>query len=109
MLQEVLKFSHLDFKKYLQKMKFISGTKMNIDYLPQDGRFSFDATDINGEQRKVDVRVNFMPGMESESTMIRFLDPTKSITTFEKIGFTDRTYEILKRNLQKNTGITIFT
>ncbi len=108
-LQEVLKFSHLDFKKYLQKMKFISGTKMNIDYLPQDGRFSFDATDINGEQRKVDVRVNFMPGMESESTMIRFLDPTKSITTFEKIGFTDRTYEILKRNLQKNTGITIFT
>jgi len=90
-------------------MKFISGTKMNIDYLPQDGRFSFEATDIHGENRKVDVRVNFMPGVESESTVLRFLDPTKGISTFEKIGFTERTYAILKRNLEKNTGITIFT
>lgn len=109
MLQEILKFTHEDFAKYLQKMKFISGTKMNIDYLPQDGRFSFEATDVHGENRKVDVRINFMPGVESESTVIRFLDPTKGISTFEKIGFTERTYEVLKRNLEKNTGITIFT
>ncbi len=108
-LQEILKFTHEDFVKYLQKMKFISGTKMNINYLPQDGRFSFEATDVHGENRKVDVRINFMPGVESESTVIRFLDPTKGISTFEKIGFTERTYEILKRNLEKNTGITIFT
>jgi type IV pilus assembly protein PilB len=90
-------------------MKFISGTKMNIDYLPQDGRFSFTASDVNGQQRKVDVRINFMPGVESESTVLRFLDPSKSISSFENIGFTPRTYEILKRNLEKNTGITIFT
>lgn len=90
-------------------MKFISGTKMNINYLPQDGRFTFEASDINGNQRKVDVRINFMPGVESESTVLRFLDPTKSISTFEKIGFSERTHEILKRNLEKNTGITIFT
>ncbi len=108
-LQELLTFTHDDFRKYLQKMKFISGTKMNIDYLPQDGRFSFEATDIDGKQRKVDVRINFMPGVESESTVLRFLDPTKGISTFEKIGFTERTYTILKRNLEKNTGITIFT
>lgn len=47
--------------------------------------------------------------MESESTVLRFLDPTKGISTFEKIWFTERTYEILKRNLEKNTWITIFT
>ncbi len=108
-LQELLKFTHQDFVKYLQKMKFISGTKMNINYLPQDGRFSFEATDVHGENRKVDVRINFMPWVESESTVLRFLDPTKGISTFEKIGFTERTYEILKRNLEKNTWITIFT
>lgn len=82
---------------------------MNIDYLPQDGRFSFQATDIHGEQRKVDARASFMPGVESEGTVIRFLDPTKGISTFEKIGFGEKAYEILKRNLEKNTGITIFT
>ena len=108
-LQELLKFTHDDFRKYLQKIKFISGTKMNIDYLPQDGRFSFEATDVDGKQRKVDVRTNFMPWVESESTVLRFLDPSKNISSFEKIWFTERTYTILKRNLEKNTGITIFT
>ncbi len=108
-LQELLEFTHADFRKYLQKIKFISGTKMNIDYLPQDGRFVFEATDVNGLERKIDVRVNFMPGVGSESTVLRFLDPTRGITTFEKIGFSERTYNILKRNIQKNTGITVFT
>ena len=108
-LQELVEFTHNDFRKYLQKMKFISGTKMNIDYLPQDWRFGFEATDTDGVERKVDVRVNFMPGIQSEWTVLRFLDPTRGITTFEEIGFTPKAYEILKRNLEKNTGITIFT
>lgn len=108
-LQEILRFTHDDFRKYLQKLKYISGTKMNIDYLPQDGRFSFEAIDINGNPRKVDARVNFMPGVILESTVIRFLDPTKGISTFDKIWFSGKNYEILKRNLEKNTGITIFT
>jgi len=76
---------------------------MNIDYIPQDGRFSFTGVDVQGNERKIDCRVNFMPGVLTESTVIRFLDPTKGISTFEKIGFTERTYEILKRNLEKNT------
>ncbi|HKL43787.1 MAG TPA: GspE/PulE family protein, partial [Candidatus Absconditabacterales bacterium] len=108
-LQEILKFTHDDFKKYLQKMKFIAGTKMNIDYIPQDGRFSFEATSRKGEHKKVDARINFMPGIESESTVIRFLDPTKGISNFEKIGFVGKTYDTLKSGLEKNTGITIFT
>ncbi|HPC34331.1 MAG TPA: GspE/PulE family protein [Candidatus Absconditabacterales bacterium] len=108
-MQEILRFTHADFKKYLQKLKFIAGTKMNIDYVPQDGRFSFEAVNRDGENKKVDARVSFMPGMQSESTVIRFLDPTKGISTFEKIGFTGNTYEVLKRNLEKNTGIIIFT
>jgi type II secretory ATPase GspE/PulE/Tfp pilus assembly ATPase PilB-like protein len=43
-LQDVITFDAQDFWKYLQKLKFISGVKMNIDYVPQDGRFSFEAT-----------------------------------------------------------------
>ncbi len=108
-IQEILQFTHDDFRKYLQKIKFISWTKMNIDYVPQDGRFSFEATDSNNINRKVDVRVSFMPGIESESTVMRFLDQTKGVSTFEKIWFTERTYAVLKRNLEKNTWITIFT
>jgi len=108
-LQELLEFTHNDFKKYLQKLKFIAWTKINIDYMPQDGRFSFEATNRDGENRRVDARVNFLPGMIEESTVIRFLDPTQWISTFEKIWFTWKFFEILKHDLEKNTWITIFT
>ncbi|MDO4713444.1 MAG: hypothetical protein Q4B28_02045 [bacterium] len=35
-LMNLMLFSHQEFWKYMQKIKFISGVKMNIDYLPQD-------------------------------------------------------------------------
>ena len=108
-LQDVVNFDAKDFWKYLQKLKFISGVKMNIDYIPQDGRFSFDATNHEWEKKKVDARVNFMPWMSSESTVIRFLDSQKWIATFEEIWFTDENYDILKRHISKNTWIIIIT
>jgi type II secretory ATPase GspE/PulE/Tfp pilus assembly ATPase PilB-like protein len=84
-LQDVISFYPKDFRKYLQKLKFISGVKMNIDYLPQDGRFGFEATSPQGEKKKVDARVNFMPGLLTESTVIRFLDKEKSVSSFQEI------------------------
>ena len=108
-LQDVVNFDSQDFWKYLQKLKFISWVKMNIDYIPQDGRFSFEATNHQWEKKKVDARVNFMPGMSSESTVIRFLDSEKWISTFEEIWFTDKNYDILKKHISKTTGIIIVT
>ena len=108
-LQDVVDFDVKDFWKYLQKLKFIAGVKMNIDYIPQDWRFSFDARNHEWIKKKVDARVSFMPWMSSESTVIRFLDSEKWIATFEEIWFTDKNYDILKRYISKNTWIIIVT
>ena len=108
-LQDIVSFEAQDFWKYLQKLKFISWVKMNIDYIPQDGRFSFEATNHKWEKKKVDARVNFMPGMSSESTVIRFLDSEKWISTFEEIWFSDKNYDILKKYISKTTWIIIVT
>ncbi len=108
-LQEILHFTHDDFLKYLQKIKFIAGTKMNIDYMPQDWRFSFEAVNRFWEIKQVDVRINFMPWILSESAVLRFLDSSKSFSSFENMWFTWRNYDILKKNLERNTGITIIT
>ena len=108
-LQDVVNFDTKDFWKYLQKLKFISWVKMNVDYIPQDGRFSFEAMNHKWEKKKVDARVNFMPWMSSESTVIRFLDSQKWISTFEEIWFSDKNYDILKKHISKNTWIIIVT
>ncbi len=108
-LQEIFEFSHEDFLKYLQKLKFIAWTKMNVDYIPQDGRFSFEAVNRHWETKQVDVRINFMPWIWSESTVIRYLDPGRWFVSFETIWFKWKTYDILKKNLAKNVWITIVT
>lgn len=108
-LVQISFFSHQEFWKYMQKIKFISGVKMNIDYLPQDGRFSFQASNRNGLQKNIDARVSFMPGIKTENIVIRFLDASENIETFEEIGFGQHHIELLKQNMQKTTGIIIIT
>jgi type II secretory ATPase GspE/PulE/Tfp pilus assembly ATPase PilB-like protein len=60
-LHNILTFSHQEFWKYMQKIKFISWVKMNVDYLPQDWRFTFEASDRNWNLKKIDARISFMP------------------------------------------------
>ena len=107
-LQEVLKFTHDDFRKYLQKLKFISGAKMNVDYIPEDGRFEFHAG-VDESSKRVDARVSFMPGIKEESTVIRYLDSSKGVKSFEEMGFSTQQFELLKKHMEKNTGITILS
>lgn len=107
-MKNVLEFTEAEFKKYLLKMKFMSGAKMNIDYLPQDGRFDFQV-DINGNKKQIDVRVSFMPGLRGEGIVMRFLDADEGIMTFTDIGFAPQTINLIKDHLTKNYGMILVT
>lgn len=108
-LISLVEFSHQEFWKYLQKIKFISGVKMNIDYLPQDGRFSFQASNKNWELRTIDARISFMPGIQTENIVIRFLDAENNVENFEEIWFSPEQISILESYIRKTTGIIIVT
>jgi type IV pilus assembly protein PilB len=108
-LHQIITFTHQEFWKYMQKIKFISGVKMNIDYIPQDGRFSFEAVDRNWQSKKIDARISFMPWIQTESIVIRFLDASQNVEDFKDIWFTDFQMEILERNLQRTSGIIFMT
>ncbi len=108
-LQKIVDFSSQEFEKYLQKLKFISGVKMNITKVPQDGRFSFQASSSIWEKRKIDARVNFMPWIDFESIVIRFLDSGKGIRSLEDAGINGKNYEIMKKYLTIAWWLIIFT
>lgn len=57
--------------------------------------------------KKIDARVSFIPGLTFESTVIRFLDSSRKISSFQEIGFLDSSYTLLKSYLTKTTGIII--
>lgn len=107
-LQTVLTFSHAEFIKYMQKLKFISGVKMNIAFIPQDGRFSFSA-DFNGKKIPVDARVSFMPWLQLENAVIRFLDVETGLKTFDALGIQGKNYDVFRENIHKNTWIVIIS
>ncbi len=105
-LETVVTFSHVERKKYLMKIKFISGAKMNLDRVAQDGRFDFD---LEGTEEKLDVRVSILPWLRGESVVLRFLDSSKWLMNFEKVGFGKYHMDMLLDQLGKNYGMILVT
>ncbi|MBS8121455.1 GspE/PulE family protein [Candidatus Vampirococcus lugosii] len=108
-LKTILVFEYQEFKKYLVKLKFMAGVRLNISKTPQDGRFDFVSYNKDETTKKIDVRVSFMPGLRGESIVMRFLDSTNSVLGFGDIGFMGETLNVLSRNLKKKHGMILVT
>ena len=107
-LQTMIVFAHISFQKYLMKIKYMSGVKMNITKTMQDGRFDFDIqkeVDII----KIDVRVSVLPGLRGESLVLRFLDATKGILDFSGLGCEPFHVRTLEEELQRGYGLILIT
>lgn len=107
-LQSVIVFEHVAFKKYLMKLKYRSGLKMNIDQKAQDGRFDFDIK-RDGTILKIDVRVSVMPWLRGESIVMRFLDASKGIMNFEELWCEPYHAQQLLRELERKYGLILIT
>lgn len=109
-MKDICTFDRNEYMAYVQKIKFLWWMKMNIDYLPQDGRLAFEVDLPNGTHKKIDVRINTMPWLEWwENVVMRYLDANVSVTTFEEIGFRGKGYEQMKNALGKNEGMILVT
>jgi len=107
-MHPVVSFTHKDFLQYLAKIKFMAGIKMNIDALPQDGRFSFDSW-VHGEEESVDVRVSTLPGLYSDGVVMRFLQWTQEFETFASLGFRQDDVAHIASWLDKKYGMIFVT
>ena len=107
-LQTIIVFPHQQFQKYLMKLKYMAKVKMNINKTSQDGRFDFDIIQDH-ETIKIDVRVSLLPGIRGESIVLRFLDATKGIMNFGKLGCETFQIDILKEQLEKHYGLILLT
>lgn len=107
-MKSLLQFTHAEFKKYLLKIKFMAGTKMNVDYMPQDGRFDFLVWQAD-KQKKIDVRVSVMPGLRGEWVVMRFLDAKDGFKTFTDLWFSEDQVAIIQKQLRENYGMILIT
>ena len=76
--------------------------KINIADKPQEGRISIFLT-----KDKIDIRASFLPTAHGESIVMRLLRASSLELTFENLGFMGRSYEQIKRQIGRPSGMII--
>lgn len=86
------------------RIKILSGLKLNIDNVPQDGRFSF-----NYEGRDIDVRVSMLPSNYGYSIVARLLGTGSVELQLNSLGFTGENKLRVEKAVAKHQGMILAT
>jgi len=103
-LTEVLTFDHPTFALVSSRVKLLSGLKLNIKNMAQDGRFS-----IVANEKEIEIRTSVLPGNYAETIVMRVLDPTTIALPMEALGFDAYLMKIFEEEINKPNGMILNT
>lgn len=86
------------------RIKVLCNMKLDEKRKPQDGRFS---ARIDG--RKIDFRVSTFPTYFGEKVVMRILDQQKGVQPVDKLGFSPREFDMIKRALARPYGLILIS
>lgn len=103
LLQDVLFFDFKHYKQLLSRIKLLSGIKLNVSDVPQDGRFTIKFGEIEAE-----TRISTLPSEYGESVVIRILNP-QNIISIENLGLRKDFEELFLKEIKKPNGMILVT
>lgn len=103
-LVEVLMFDSPTYALVSARLKLLSGLKLNIKNMAQDGRFS-----IVVDKKEIEIRVSVLPSSSAETIVMRILDPATIALSMDVLGFDKYLMNIFDRELQKPNGLILNT
>lgn len=103
-LQDIFDLEPKIYKSVLTRIKLISGLKINVTEIPQDGRFTIKLGEL-----EVEIRVSILPGAYGEDIVMRILHPKAISVPLEQLGFQKFHYDILTREISRPNGIVLVT
>ena len=86
------------------RLKLMAKLDISEKRLPQDGRFN-----INVKGRSIDIRVSTMPIQQGESVVMRLLDQSAGVLSFQEIGIPNHLQVRLKLLLKRPNGLILVT
>jgi MSHA biogenesis protein MshE len=86
------------------RLKLMAQLDISEKRLPQDGRFN-----IKIKGKSIDIRVSTMPIQEGESVVMRLLDQSGGVLSFNEIGIPDHLQVRLKLQLKRPNGLILVT
>ena len=103
-LIDVLTFDKPTYALISSRIKLLSGLKLNIKNIAQDGRFS-----IVVDEKEIEIRTSVLPGAYAETIVMRLLDPSTLALSMETLGFDKYLMEIFNREVVKPNGMILNT
>ncbi len=92
------------WSKVISRIKLLSGLKINVTNIPQDGRFTIFVKD-----GKIDVRVSCLPTSYGESVVMRLLMPSTAGLSFDGLGLWEPAFSQIKAQTERPNGMIITT
>jgi len=92
------------YHRLADQIKFKSGMQLNINAIPQDGRYVFTFN-----ERKIAVRVASIPTPYSESFVCRYLPSDVKALTLEELGFQGQALKTLQDCTKISQGMVLVT
>ena len=103
-LVHLLDFDSETYQLVLSRVKLLSGLKLNIKAMAQDGRFSVV---VKGSE--FEIRTSMLPGAYGESIVMRLLNPDTLAQSLDLLGIQPRLYEVLKQQIDRPNGMVLTT
>ncbi len=103
-LQNIAELPTPIYHYLLSRIKIMSGMKINIRDIAQDGHFS-----IRLEKNEIDVRVSILPGNFGETIVMRLLDQSAVALKFDDLGLKGLAYDKMREGIKKPNGMILTT
>ncbi len=86
----------------VSRIKILANLKIDEHRIPQDGRFS-----VKVNEKDIDFRVATLPTLYGEKAVLRVLDPAAGLKSFDKMGLSDRNFELITTAAKKPYGMIL--
>ncbi|MDP2598385.1 MAG: GspE/PulE family protein [Candidatus Liptonbacteria bacterium] len=93
-----------NYEAIISRLKLISGIKLNVKDVSQDGRFT-----ITVGQKEIEVRVSIIPSEFGENVVLRILDPEATSIGLSSLGLRDDDLTIVEKQIAKPNGLILNT
>ena len=103
-LEDVFRLEKKEYKLLIERMKYSSGLKLNINHIPQDWKYSIDEN-----WWKIDIRVSTLPIKWWENMVCRVLDSSKAIVDFKNLWLFWTSERMIKRAINKKNWLILVT
>lgn len=104
LLQPVLELPKSIQSSVTARLKILSNLKIDESRLPQDGRIRLEL-----DKKEVDFRLSTLPTVNGEKFVMRILDKSAGIATFEQLGVIGTNLDRINDNIDKAHGMILVT